>query len=193
MPPGCGRVVMTHRAIGTPNAQPHLAQVGLAARAARPRPRRPAATLARNRRRSQVPSVPVETSDSRMRGLSWNGPARALPLQPLRRRRVRPRPPAPRRWARRPRSRRGPQLHPPAEPAGEDGVVGGDGAVGQHDLHPAVVPEPGRAEQQLRHPPGGEPEAGVRGRTAPSRGRRRCPSGPTAASASRSPCSDFTG
>src|SRR3712207_329427 len=47
------------------------------------RPRRPTSasspapsrtTLARNRRRSQVPSVPVETSETRMRELSWKAP-----------------------------------------------------------------------------------------------------------------------
>ena len=73
MPPGWGRVVMTHRAMGTPNrsrTEPRSASRPRSSSS--PAPSR--TTLARNRRRSHVPSVPVETSDSRMRGLSWNGP-----------------------------------------------------------------------------------------------------------------------
>src|SRR5689334_18305154 len=69
MPPGCGRVVITHRAMPTPNlsrTSPRSASCPSSSASPSPSSR----TLARNRRRSQCPSVPVETSDSRIRGLS---------------------------------------------------------------------------------------------------------------------------
>src|ERR687890_933902 len=73
IPPGCGRVTMTHRStcLTTSSSAPP-SRTRRPTSASSPVPSR--TTLARNRRRSQVPSVSVETSDTRVRELSWKAP-----------------------------------------------------------------------------------------------------------------------
>ena len=142
MPPGCGRVAMTHRAMGTPNRSRTSPRPASRPRSSSsPSPSR--TTLARNRRRSQCRAC-------------RSRPARAGARAVVERARARPATAATRPGPGTSSSRRGSrrrghvallagraQLHPAAEPGGEERVVGGDRAVGQHDLDSAVGPQPG--------------------------------------------------
>ena len=103
---------------------------------------------------------------------------RALPLQPLGGVRRRPRPPGSRRSratspssvAARSSTRRPSQ----SERTASSAVTVPSGST---TSTPPSGPQPGRPEQQLRHPAGGEARGRCRGRTAPSRRSPAMPSG----------------